>query len=180
MKTEMTNIVNFESRKKNVSGNTEKVLNQSYFFGDEGTEVHFGGAFVRSILEKLEENKEIIIEMTNKLEEDNKKGMTEQEGLSFKEKEVLISYVNHTFLLIKKTLETMKTPDDFDNFMSEESKELSVMSIVISLIIACSYNELDIRRMIKQKWLMLTSDISSYLSKGMQQAFRDILVSKSM
>lgn len=139
-------------------------IDSSYHFSSISVRVDFGGAFVRSLIENLEENREKVLKS---LEISHYGSIHVLESMLDKEDEkykALIEALNKQRVLTQSIVDEMKTPEDFDEMFQEGSKYLNVIGYVITIIMAHSYSQFDYYKMKKDNWLQLSTSVEEFIN----------------
>jgi hypothetical protein len=145
--------------------------NESYYFRTfEGATFSFGGAFVRDLLSKIANHQTEIKGLLTDIYTDSIKIMPFVANLSDTEKEILANLINTSKLLVENVLDELKTPESFDEAMSERAT-LKLMPMLLLCIILRYYSNFDIHRMIKQNWLQIDISVDEFFASQLCASF---------
>lgn len=158
-----------EQKRKTTEPKQNQNISESYFIHvghqeDDILRVDFGGAFVRDLIEKLEINREAVLTAVTNHNKEYIPNLYKQAGLDDESIELVKELFLNNIKMLEEATDIMKTQEDFDNMMSQGSIYLMLMPELISAIMYCSYTEFDLRRMVKQRWLMINKRPDEFLT----------------
>lgn len=155
----MNNVIPLFPQKKVALPDVSK---ESYFFSFVGAEFHFGGgAFTRELLKRLEQHKDEVAHAI-KTDARIKREAIAKTQASDAQKQAVIQRVARIETTALDVLETLKTPNDLDAAMSDDTKS-KALPLVIAATIHAGYAPFDLLRMQRDNWFMLDVPVNQFM-----------------
>lgn len=150
-----------------------EIQNSSYYFNLNGVLVEFGGAFIRDLLEKREQNLEEILTFVTKEQVANKKYIAEvheKDSVNYRMLNVMIDTQTKS---IVSALNYMDTPEKVNKMFEMDSEHFQIISLVFTVLMSRSYTEFDYYKMEKNHFMKISPSIEHLLEnpiyKGLSQ-----------
>lgn len=166
-----------ENKKKKEIERVEILNNQSYFFSlGEDVEVNFGGAFIREIVNKKEENRENIIQAIHNIHKD-------QVVKCWNELPPEISNFYANMLISQETIlyncmNYIEDQETLDSCFEEDSEFVEIIPLLVVVIMAVSYEKHDYEKMEKDNYLKIGPSIDKLIKNKYYNQVLSVLDNK--
>lgn len=151
----------------------DMLANTSYYYSLNELEVRFGGAFVKDIISKIEENKVEILKSIEISNDRSKYYLSKALDEDDKRYKLLLKTLEDQEVLMDEIINNIKTPYDLDEMFREGSKHLKIIGFVLTIAMVHSYTQFDYHRMLRDKWIELSIPIEEFMSSQLYEEIKE-------
>lgn len=145
----------------------------TYYFSINSIRVDFGGAFVRDLIEKIDQNKVEILSTIESINESNEDQLDDVS--SNNEYEILKDRLSKQNLLMNEVVNSLETPHALDEMFQEGSKYLSIIGLLLTIVMVNSYSEFDYYKMMRDDWIIMTSSVEDFINGQTYQEIKALV-----